>query len=115
MSAATSHEGSVRERPHHGQRRRGMLRDLAAVAGRLSEDELHVLLTIAVRAWVGPVCVLERSGDGVPAELGGEAGLAAPQAVMAPAGSLALSQWQAVARASAPEPARAREQVGFSA
>ena len=53
MSAATSHEGSVRERPHRGQRRRGMLRDLAAVAGRLSDDELHVLLTIAVRAWVG--------------------------------------------------------------
>jgi len=53
MSAATSHEGSVRERPHRGQRRRGMLRDLAAVASRLSDDELHVLLTIAVRAWVG--------------------------------------------------------------
>ena len=53
MSAATSHEGSVRERPHRGQRHRGMLRDLAAVAGRLSDDELHVLLTIAVRAWVG--------------------------------------------------------------
>jgi hypothetical protein len=52
-SAATSHEGSVRERPHRGQRRRGMLCDLAAVAGRLSDDELHVLLTIAVRAWVG--------------------------------------------------------------
>jgi hypothetical protein len=29
--------------------------------------------------------------------------------------SLALSQWQAAARASAPEPARAREQVGLGA
>jgi hypothetical protein len=35
------------------QRRRALLRDLAAVALRLSDDELHVLLTIAVRAWAG--------------------------------------------------------------
>jgi hypothetical protein len=35
------------------QQRRGLLRDLAEVAQRLSDDELHVLVTIAVRAWVG--------------------------------------------------------------
>jgi hypothetical protein len=30
-----------------------LLADLAAVARRLSDDELRVLLTIAVRAWIG--------------------------------------------------------------
>jgi hypothetical protein len=34
-------------------RRRALLRDLAAVARRLSHDELRVLLTIAGRAGVG--------------------------------------------------------------
>jgi hypothetical protein len=33
--------------------RRALLRDLAAIARRLSNDELRVLLTIAGRAWVG--------------------------------------------------------------
>jgi hypothetical protein len=42
------------DRPgRHEQRRRALLADLAAVASRLSDDELRVLLTIAVRAWVG--------------------------------------------------------------
>jgi hypothetical protein len=35
------------------QRRRALLRDMAAVARRLSDDELRVLLTIGIRAWVG--------------------------------------------------------------
>lgn len=34
-------------------RRRALLRDLTDVAGQLADDELHVLLTIAVRAWIG--------------------------------------------------------------
>jgi hypothetical protein len=34
-------------------RRHSLLRDLADVALRLSDDELRVLLTIAVRAWIG--------------------------------------------------------------
>jgi hypothetical protein len=33
--------------------RGALLRDLADVAQRLSDDALHVLLTIAIRAWIG--------------------------------------------------------------
>ena len=35
------------------RRRRALLRDLAGVARQLGDDELQVLLTIAIRAWVG--------------------------------------------------------------
>jgi hypothetical protein len=35
------------------QSRAALVRDLADVAQRLSDDELHVLVTMAVRAWMG--------------------------------------------------------------
>jgi hypothetical protein len=39
--------------PRRGRRHRALLADLAAIARKLSDDELHVLVTIATRASVG--------------------------------------------------------------
>src|SRR5262249_24596751 len=56
---AASREGAHAGRgPRRGhvrreQRRLALLADLAAIARRLSDDELRVLLTIGVRAWIG--------------------------------------------------------------
>jgi hypothetical protein len=62
-----------------------------------------------------PVRVLGRAGDGVPQSW--EVKLAWPGRKQSwlRLVSLALSQWQAVAPASTPEPPRAREEVGLGA
>ena len=53
MSAASRNGAHDGRGPTRGPARRDLLADLAAVAGRLWDDELRVLLTTAVRAWAG--------------------------------------------------------------
>jgi hypothetical protein len=61
-----------------------------------------------------PVCVLGRSGDGVPKSWEVKLAWTGRKQSWLRLLSIALSQWQAVAPASAPELARLRDQVGFS-
>jgi hypothetical protein len=78
---------------------------------------LVVQLTALATRWQRagyPVRVLGRAGDGVPQSW--EVKLAWPGRKQSwRLVSLALSQWQAVAPASTPEPPRAREEVGLGA
>jgi hypothetical protein len=62
-----------------------------------------------------PVRVLGRSGDGVPQSWEMKLAWTGRKQLLLRLVSLALSQWQAVARASAAEPARARGRVGLGA
>ena len=88
---------------------------------RFDEDE-HVLWASTTTPRVAtrwqragyPVRVLGRAGDGVPQSW--EVKLAWPgrKQLWLRLVSSAMSQWQAVAPASASVPPRAREQVGFS-
>jgi hypothetical protein len=60
-----------------------------------------------------PVCLLERSGDGVPQSWEVKLAWTDRKQLWLRLMSLALSQWQAVAPASVPEAVRARGEVGF--
>ena len=77
---------------------------------------LVVQLTALATRWQRagyPVCVLGRSGDGVPQSWEVKLARTGRKQLWLRLVSSAMSQWQAVARASAAEPARATEQVGF--
>jgi hypothetical protein len=75
------------------------------------------LTALAMRAGRAgyPVCVLGRSGDGVPQSWEVKLAWTGRKQLWLRLMSLALSQWQAVAPASAPELPRARAQVGLGA
>src|SRR5262249_50976011 len=75
------------------------------------------LTTLAMRAGRAgyPVCVLGRSGDGVPQSWEVKLPWTGGKQPWLRLLSLALSQWQAVAHASAPELARARGRLGLGA
>jgi hypothetical protein len=62
-----------------------------------------------------PVRVPGRAGDGVPQSWEVKLAWTGRKQLWLRLMSLALSQWQAVAPASAPEPPRARAQVGLGA
>jgi hypothetical protein len=88
---------------------------------RFDEDE-HVLWAATTTPRVAtrwqragyPVRVLGSSGDGVPQSWEVKLAWTGRKQSWLRLVSLAFSQWQAVARASAPELARVRDQVGFS-
>ena len=61
-----------------------------------------------------PVRVLGRSGDGVPQSSEAKLAWTGRKQLCLRLVSSAMSQWQAVAPASAPELARVRDPVGFS-